>query len=281
MFIYSAFFIFTILFFILDCSVKKISVITFNSVSLIKNKLDEPRKKAEKKQKEQELSKDLIDTINSVVLINTNDSITPLQQIDVTNTFKEIFMDIRDPSYNYRLSTSISDFINDERIKSILHDDIDNDVNDERTELNKDNYNIAIEYTYIGDKHKVLFDNWITFPMYIPEIAENGKAERLRPKRKLLSASLGNKTEFSENIDITKILKKYAGPMHTFHSEFGGIFTPKILVDDTELDINHKFTTSNEDTSCDWILPNDQTIKIIDSKAQTYITSLYSEKFEW
>lgn len=252
MFFFCGLFICTVTYFVTRCTVNKSKMILFNTAAYIKHKIDEPVRLRMLEEQEDERSKDIIDTITCVDLMKGSEI------IDITSEFKNIF------EQDGKVDMSIHDLMSNELMSELLCFN-----NDDENFLCK----LFIEYTLLGKEYVACFDNYVTFPMYHPP----EKGDRLRPKRKVLSAFIGNNDEMSLNIDITDLMRKYAGPMHTFHSEFDTSFVPSMFISDTDFD--HKLEYEESDNG--WTLPVDQTIKIIDSRAVTYTTSLYDDNFEW
>ena len=255
MFFFCGLFAITTIYFTLFCTVNNVKLGLFNTAAYIKHKIDEPKRLAKLKEIEFERTKNLVDTVTKVNVIFAN------KEIEITDIFKNEFSETEQNEYANRMSMSMSDFVD------IVDDRLDNDIPQE------DNVMLYVEYTYLGTTYKAMVKDWVTFPFYIPP--KNN--EKLFPKRKVLSVLLGNNSDPGENKDITKSMKEYAGPMHTFHSEFGGNFKPRHLVEDESTGIKEIF----EDCESNDPEPVDQMIKMVDSKANTYTTSLYDSDFEW
>lgn len=257
-FFYGIFFLSTC-YFILGCTTNRTKLFMFNSYALIKHRIDEPKRLAKLKQQEFEKSKELVDTITLVKLISENETFF------ITNEFKKLFLETNKNEYGNRLNMSMEDFLDTDIIHDIIHNVTDDDQE----------YKLSIEYTFIGTPYKTLLNKWITFPFYIPP----PPGDKLRPKRKILSATIGNKNSPTENKDITSIMRTYAGPMHTFHSEFDGLFKPAMLLSDPLFDYTEEYDQVEDENK--WVIPKDQTIKIIDSNAYTHVSSLYDDEFSW
>tara|TARA_Y100000389_G_C17387248_1_gene477771 strand:- start:51 stop:797 length:747 start_codon:yes stop_codon:yes gene_type:complete len=248
MFFFYGVFLITIAYFLLLFTNNNIKIMLFNAVSYIKHKIDEPKRIAKARKMEEEMNKSIIETIVKVILIFSE------KEIEITDIFKNEFLESKES--NDKFVTTMEDFVD------VVDNVVENDIPDEDSLL-------YVEYTYLGNTYKAILKESIVFPFY----DKPKPKEKLFPKRKVLSSLIGNNTDISKNSDITKIMREYAGPMHSFHSEFGGIFKPSYLLDDESFCINEIF---DEDDNC-----VDQVITMIDSRAKTYVTSLYDSDFEW
>ena len=236
-------------------TVKNPAIFLFNLYATLKANINEKKRIENLKNIELERCKNIIDTIKEVYFI------LPDKDIEITQIFKEEFKKVTKGDPLGKLNINMIDFVN-----NILDEKLDKE--------NINDIKLFIEYTFLGKSYKAILEDWVIFPFYVPP----EKGTKLIPKRKVLSVLIGNNSDPSKNTDITDIIKQYAGPMHTFHEEFCGIFTPKNLLYDDDFNVEEEYEYIEED---DEELEIDQKINIIDSKAKTYTTSLYSDSFEW